>query len=319
MSYPEKLTAHLRTLMNDNESGIFSKMFLHDHKENIIKSCELTDPLGGDAYAVSDSSVHHYKDRLLILVTDNCAAHCRYCFRRNTTGRGQGPLSEKEIGNIVSYLKQHSEIREVLLSGGDPFTLLNTQLKNVLSNLRRARPDVVIRIGSRMPVVSPERFFDKELLSLLKEYNTGWIMTHINHIKELSPDTKKALKLLKNSGLALANQTVLLKGVNDNVKDLTDLFSALTQIGIKPYYLFQGDLAQGISHFRVPLSRALKLVHNLRRELSGLSMPVFAVDIPGGGGKIPLQAPYLGELTTRGWHLTHPDGSEGYYPEEVDE
>ena len=217
---------------------------------------------------------------------------------------------------ILDYLAGHGQIKEVLLSGGDPFTMDTGLWEYLLCGIRQARPDITVRIGTRMPVSDPGRFEDSRLIRLLCHHGAIWIMTHINHPDELTAETQACLARLRKSGLSLANQSVLLKGVNDEVQVLAKLFSCLVGLGVKPYYLFQGDLALGTAHFRVPLSRSLAIVNELRRYVSGLAMPVFAVDIPGGGGKVPLTAPWLGALGKSGWPLTHPDGHTGFYPEE---
>ena len=314
MMYPEKLTPHLENLARGSRA--VTAMFKYDEREKKTLAYELADPLGESRYAVAQRAVHQYPDRLLVHVTGRCAAHCRYCFRRNGVHRSEGPLDEREIGLILDYLKAHGRICEVLLSGGDPFTMGTNRWEMLLNGIRQARPDICVRIGTRMPVSDPARFEDSRLIRLLADHGAVWIMTHINHPDELTLETKKCLEQLRKNGLSLANQAVLLKGVNDDVKVLATLFTCLVGLGIKPYYLFQGDLALGTGHFRVPLSRSLALVNELRKHVSGLAMPVFAVDIPGGGGKVPLCPPWLGPLEKNGWPLIHPDGHKGFYPEE---
>lgn len=315
--YPEKLTPHLEALTVDSHA--IAAMFRYDEREKATLDYELADPLGEGRYAVAGRAVHQYPDRLLVHVTGLCAAHCRYCFRRTGAHRTCGPLDERSTGLILGYLKGHNQIKEVLLSGGDPFTMGTDQWEYLLKGIRQARPDITLRIGTRMPVSDPARFEDNRLMDLLADHGAAWIMTHINHPDELTAETRACLERLRSNGLSLANQTVLLKGVNDEVPILAGLFTSLVGLGVKPYYLFQGDLAMGTAHFRVPLSRSLAIVNELRRHVSGLAMPVFAVDIPGGGGKVPLSAPWLGAPGKKGWPLTHPDGHTGFYPEEPEE
>ncbi len=316
MMYPEKLTTHLEALALSSRA--VAAMFRYDDREKATLDYELADPLGESRHAVAGRAVHQYPDRLLVHVTGRCAAHCRYCFRRSGVHRACGPLDERETGLIQDYLKGHDQIKEVLLSGGDPFTMGTDLWEYLLDGIRQARPDITVRIGTRMPVSDPVRFEDNRLIQLLADHGVVWIMTHINHSDELTAETKASLERLRKNGLSLANQTVLLKGVNDEVEVLARLFTTLVDLGVKPYYLFQGDLALGTAHFRVPLSRALAIVNELRRHVSGLAMPVFAVDIPGGGGKVPLCPPWLGAPGKKGWPLTHPDGHTGFYPEEKD-
>lgn len=314
--YPEKLTTHLEALALSSRA--VAAMFRYDDREKATLDYELADPLGENRHAVAGRAVHQYPDRLLVHVTGRCAAHCRYCFRRTGAHRACGPLDERETGLIQDYLKGHDQIKEVLLSGGDPFTMGTDLWEYLLDGIRQARPDITVRIGTRMPVSDPVRFEDNRLLQLLADHGAVWIMTHINHSDELTAETRACLERLRKNGLSLANQTVLLKGVNDEVEVLAGLFTSLVGLGVKPYYLFQGDLALGTAHFRVPLSRALAIVNELQRHVSGLAMPVFAVDIPGGGGKVPLCPPWLGAPGKKGWPLTHPDGHTGFYPEEKD-
>ena len=280
-----------------------------------VKPWELDDPLGEEKYKVADRLIHRYRDRVLFLVTDTCAMYCRHCFRRSFTGQKNGAVSVSDLNQAVEYIRSHREVAEVILSGGDPLTLETVVLDKILLALRDAREDIVFRIGTRVPVVLPSRM-DEKLIKTLKKYSPLFVMTQFNHAKELTIQSTAGCSVLIDSGIPVFNQAVLLKGVNDSVPVLEDLFHALVRNRIKPYYLFQGDLAPGTSHFRVSLKRGLSLMKELRIRLSGLSLPVYAVDLPGGGGKIPLTENYIGDLAENFWELRDASGKVFLYPEE---
>jgi lysine 2,3-aminomutase len=231
--------------------------------------------------------IHHYQDRALVLVNDRCATYCRHCFRRHFVGSDTGRIQDDELKKVQSYLQDHGEIHEILLSGGDPLMLSEEDLGKILSSLLQVRPGLNIRIGTRVPVVLPSRITSK-LVSMLRKHTRPWIIIHVNHPREITGEFIEACEKFLDNGMPVLNQAVLLKSVNDSVDILEELFRSLTKIGVKPYYLFQGDLASGTSHFRTNLKRGLAMMDELRLRLSGLSMPTFALDLPGGKGKIPL-------------------------------
>ncbi len=284
-------------------------------EEFSVKPWELDDPLGEEKYKVSDRLIHRYRDRVLFLVTDTCAMYCRHCFRRNFAGGKRDVVTAQELKTAAEYISEHREVVEVILSGGDPLTLETAVLDRILSALKKAREDIVIRVGTRIPVVLPSRI-DAALTDTLKRYSPLFVMTQFNHKNEITGRSSTACSMLIDAGIPVLNQAVLLKGVNDTTEDLENLFHALIRLRIKPYYLFQGDLAAGTSHFRVSLQKGLALMRELRERLSGLSLPVYAVDLPGGGGKIPLNGDYIGSLTDKGWELKNAEGKIFYYPEE---
>lgn len=256
-------------------------------RENNILENELEDPLGEAEYRVFPRLVHQYPNRVLLLATGNCISYCRHCFRRCYTSRGEGFISEKEQLEVAEYLKDHSEVKEILVSGGDPLLYDDSRIKNLFGNLCRYRRDILIRMCTRAPVFLPQRF-TKTLIGIFKAYRPLWLIPHINHPWELTRETEKALRKVLDAGIPVQSQTVLLKGVNDNPDVLEELFNRLVFIGVKPGYLFQTDLAPGTSHFRTSVDDGLKIYSELEKRLSGLSLPVYAVDLPGGGGKIPL-------------------------------
>ncbi len=267
------------------------RQYVPSIEEKNVLPCELSDPLGAHRYQITPRLVHQYKNRVLLLTTARCFAYCRHCFRRTYTSRKQGFITDAECGEACAYLSSHPEVQEILFSGGDPLTVSNDALRQLIRRVRRARPGILIRICTRAPIAEPERF-DSELIALFKENAPLWVIPHVNHPAEISnrfsPESYRALSGLVSAGIPVQSQTVLLRGVNDSVPVLAQLFHELTCMGIKPGYLFQGDLAPGTSHLRVPIREGVKLYERLRGELSGLSTPVYAVDLPGGGGKINL-------------------------------
>ncbi len=295
---PEKISPQwyllMKRLTKANETKAFKaiqKQCIASDQENNILPCELGDPLGAHWYTVTPRLIHQYKNRALLLTTGMCFSYCRYCFRRSYTAEREGFITEQELLDVCDYLRQHDEIEEILLSGGDPLTGTDDMLEHLFIKIREARPQIIIRLGTRAPVYAPERFTD-EFITLCKNYRPLWIIPHINHPTEISaefsPEVRDVLSKIVDSGIGIQTQTVLLQGVNDDVSVLKNLFHDLTVLGIRPGYLFQGDLAPGTSHFRVFLEKGVILYNELKKELSGLSTPVYAVDLPGGGGKINL-------------------------------
>jgi lysine 2,3-aminomutase len=248
---------------------------------------ELSDPLGDRACMKVPRLLHRYRDRALLLVTDECAVHCRYCFRRYYAGGGRGVVSGSELKNACSYLKSHREIHELILSGGDPLTLDDARLFGIIDILREARPGLILRLSTRIPSVLPSRV-TRGLARGLALRQPLWGVVHINHPQELSAECSAALRRLASAGVPLVSQTVLLVGINDSEAVLEELFRALIARRVKPYYLFQADLAEGTGGFRVPLRRGQEIMKALRSRLSTLALPEYALDLPGGGGKVPL-------------------------------
>ncbi|MDR2589194.1 MAG: KamA family radical SAM protein [Spirochaetales bacterium] len=276
---------------------------------------ELHDPLGDKAHSPLSRLVHRYADRALVLVTGECALSCRYCFRRYYSGGGKGSISEPETGAIAEYLKSRPAIREVILSGGDPLTVDDQRLFSLIDTLRAARPGLILRLSSRMPSALPSRI-TPSLCRGLARRQPLWGVVHINHPKEFSPACSGALRRLVSSGVPLLGQTVLLAGVNDDAAVLEELFRGLAARGVKPYYLFQGDMAPGTAHFRVPLPRGWEIMRALRKRLSALALPEYAVDLPGGGGKVPLATEYLKGEDEDFWIFENIEGKEFRYPRE---
>jgi len=271
------------------EKDVLKAQVFFDEREMEASPDENADPLGESNYAVSPFLVHQYKNRVLLLTTGKCFAHCRYCFRKSYTARPKNFISKKDLSVVISYLKKNPYIKEILISGGDPLTGTFDELKYLLLTLRETFPSLIFRLCTRSPIFAPSRF-STELLSLLENVKPLWLIPHINHSAELGTSQKRCLNNILKRGIPMQSQTVLLKGINDDEQTLVSLFNNLTILGIKPGYLFQLDMAFGTSHFRVPLKEALQLWEKVKNELSGLSTPTFAVDLPLGGGKFPLSA-----------------------------
>ena len=278
----------------DNPADPIRKQAIPTDAEFLILPEELDDPLGEDHFAITSRLVRRYKSRAVFLTTDICAMYCRHCFRRRFTGKRKGPASSSEIAEAAEYIRVETDIRELLLTGGDVLTLSPDQLKELVSTFRSARPDLVLRICTRLPVVDPGKVSDAQL-AVFAEHDTAafYLMLQYNHPRELTAESLALVRKFQVLGIPVCNQAVLLKGVNDNPDILEELMNALVAQKIFPYYLFQTDLAPGTSHFRVPLERGLEIVEELHRRLSGLAMPTYAVDLPGGGGKIALAQPRI--------------------------
>jgi lysine 2,3-aminomutase len=242
--------------------------------------------------------------------------YCRHCFRRDYLSTDQIPLTKNEIHRAAAYLQSHLEVKELIISGGDPLVLDDSKLEELLSIFKESRPDIVFRLASRMPVVLPSRITDS-LTDLLSKYKPLFFITQYNHPVELTDKSRKAVSLLINKGIPVLNQAVLLKSVNDSVDVLAELFQELLRCSVKPYYLFQGDLAAGTSHLRVPITKGLELMKELRSRISGLALPVYAVDLPGGGGKIPLTESYIHKITETSVIFKNRNGKEFTYPVET--
>lgn len=260
--------------------------------ELCTSSADLTDPLHEEADSPVPGLTHRYPDRVLLLVTDQCSMYCRHCTRRRMAGQNDQALPIEHIKSALEYIRSTPQIRDVLISGGDPLTLSDDRLEYIISNLRAIPHIEIIRIGTRTPVVMPMRITEP-LVEMLKKYHPIWINTHFNHPKELTSEAKEALARLANAGIPLGNQSVLLKGINDCPEIMKRLLHQLVQSRVRPYYLYQCDLSTGIEHFRTSISTGIEIIESLRGHTSGFAVPTFVVDAPGGGGKIPLQPNYL--------------------------
>jgi lysine 2,3-aminomutase len=253
---------------------------------------DMRDPLGEESHEVAPELIQRYPDRALLLATDRCAIYCRFCTRSRIVGSGGGPRSELRLMPAFEYLRAHPEIRDVIVSGGDPLAMSTSRIVRVLQALRYIPSVETIRIATRMPVALPQRLTN-ELISALKPFHPIWIMTHFNHPKELTAQAREGLRRLVDAGFPVMNHTVLLRGVNDDSAVLTELFRGLVRERAKPYYLLQTDPVRGTSHLRTPLDTGLRIMSELQGRLSGIALPKFIVDTPGGLGKVPVGPNYV--------------------------
>jgi lysine 2,3-aminomutase len=253
---------------------------------------DLRDPLGEEAHEVAPELIQRYPDRALLLVTDRCAVYCRFCTRSRIVGSGGGPRSELRLLPAFEYLRTHPEIRDLIVSGGDPLAMSTNRIVRVLQALRYIPSVETIRIATRMPVALPQRI-THELIQALKPFHPIWVMTHFNHPKELTALAREGLRRLVDGGFPVMNHTVLLRGVNDDSAVLTELFRGLVRERVKPYYLLQSDPVRGTGHLRTPLDTGLRIMGELQGRLSGIALPKFIVDTPGGLGKVPVHPNYI--------------------------
>jgi len=253
---------------------------------------DFTDPLNEDGDSPVPGLTHRYPDRVLFLITDMCSMYCRHCTRRRFAGQKDGPMSIEHIDNAINYIRDHPEVRDVLLSGGDALLVSDERIEYILKELRAIPHVEVIRFGTRVPVVMPMRITD-DFVNMIKKYHPVWINVHFNHSLEITPEAKAALDKMSNAGIPLGNQSVLLRGINDSVKIMKQLVQDLVYLRVRPYYIYQCDLSMGIEHFRTPVSKGIEIIEGLRGHTSGFAVPTFVVDAPGGGGKIPLMPQYL--------------------------
>jgi len=249
------------------------------------------DPLREDAMSPVPNITHRYPDRALFLTTSQCGMYCRFCTRKRKVGNSD-KISMRQLESAFKYLEQHTEIRDVIMSGGDPLMLTDTMLEKILQRLRKIPHIEIIRIGSKMPCVLPHRITPK-LCEMIKKYHPIYINTHFNHPWEITPESTKACGMLADAGCPVSNQSVLMKGVNDDPAVMKELFTKLLKIRVRPYYLYMADETKGANHFRTSLDKGLEIIFALRGHTSGLAVPHFVIDAPGGGGKIPILPEYI--------------------------
>ena len=252
---------------------------------------DLEDPLSEDIDSPVEGLTHRYPDRVLFLVTENCSMYCRHCTRRRFAGHHDMAPPQSQIDECIDYIKKTPSIRDVLLSGGDALLISDKKLEDILRKLKEIPHVEMIRIGSRTPVTNPYRI-TPELCEMLKKYHPIWFNTHFNHSNEITADSIKACEMLADAGIPLGNQSVLLRGVNDCIHVMKKLVQELMKIRVRPYYIYQCDLSIGLGHFRTSVAQGIEIIEGLRGHTTGLSVPTFVVDAPGGGGKIPVMPNY---------------------------
>jgi lysine 2,3-aminomutase len=285
-------------------------------QEATVHPGELSDPLGEDHNRPVPAIVHKYPDRVLFLALDRCSVYCRHCTRRRLTGHENTDLDKRAIEDGLGYIRAHPEVRDVLISGGDPFLLATEKLRALLVGLRAISHVELIRIGTRVPVCNPYRV-DDALASVLRE-NEAFVVTHFNHPKELTAEARTACERLVDHGVPVENQSVLLRRLNSSARIIRDLNHRCLRIRVRPYYLHQGDVAQGLDHLRTPVAKGIEIIEALRGHTSGLAVPHLAVDLPDGGGKVTLQPSYLVSQSEDAATFRNYKGEMYRYPEPVE-
>ena len=307
-SLPVAITPYYASLLDKEDAG-------HSLRRSVVPSIdecfrsdgEADDPLAEELDSPVPGIVHRYPDRVLFLVTDLCSTYCRYCTRSRLVGhQGEHPFQIDLWEKAIAYIAANTQIRDVLLSGGDPLTLSDKKLQWLLSRLRRIPHVELLRIGTKAPVVMPQRI-TPEIIRMLKRFHPLWISIHVTHPDEITPEMTKACCRLADAGIPLGSQTVLLSGINDDLETMKKLMHKLLQVRVKPYYLYQCDPIPGSSHFRTPVEKGLEIMDGLRGHTTGYAVPTYVIDAPGGGGKIPLLPQYTlgykdGELLLRNYH-----------------
>ena len=259
---------------------------------------DLLDPLHEDTDSPVKGLTHRYPDRVLLLVTDQCSMYCRHCTRRRFAGQTDQAVPVEQIDGCIEYVRNHPEVRDVLISGGDPLVMSDDRLEYIIAKIREIPHVEIVRIGSRTPVVMPQRI-TPELCAMLKKYHPVWLNTHFNHPKEVTEESKRACAMLADAGVPLGNQSVLLAGVNDCVFTMKKLVHELVKMRVRPYYIYQCDLSMGLEHFRTTVGKGIEIIEGLRGHTSGFCVPTFVVDAPGGGGKTPVMPDYVISQTPR--------------------
>ena len=318
------VTPYFASLMDpDDPNCPIRRQVIPTAQELVPFDAEMADSLGEDAHSPVAGLVHRYPDRVLMLLTTQCASYCRFCTRSRLVGDSHVMFNSASYEQQLDYIAATPEIRDVLLSGGDPLTLPQNVLERILFRLRAIPHVEVIRIGSRVPVFLPQRI-TPELTAMLAKYHPVWMNIHFNHPKEITPEVEQALARLASAGIPLGSQTVLLAGVNDCPNIIMDLTHKLVKNRVRPYYLYQCDLVHGAGHFRTPVSKGLEIMESLRGHTSGFAIPTFVIDAPEGGGKVPILPNYLLSMSdtkviVRNYEgfitaYTQPTGYQGHNP-----
>lgn len=285
--FPISVTPYYAALADRRDPGCpIRRQIVPLAEEAVEARGDMRDPLGEEAHEVAPELIQRYPDRALLLATDRCAVYCRFCTRSRLVGNGGGPRSLERLRPAFDYLRAHPEVRDLIVSGGDPLAMATNRLTALVGELRSIPSIETIRLATRVPVVLPQRI-TSELLEALKPFHPLWVMTHFNHPKELSEAARAACRRLADAGFPVMNQCVLLRGVNDDPETLKTLFRGLVRERVRPYYLLQMDPVRGSAHLRTPLARGVEIMEQLQGRLSGIALPKLIVDTPGGFGKVP--------------------------------
>ncbi len=306
--YPLAITPHYLSLIDpDDPHDAIRRQSVPCIQEITESSVGVEDPLEEKGHTVVPGLVHRYYDRVLMVLTDICPMLCRHCTRKREWVNGGWVRTPAEVQAMLDYIRQHKEVRDVIISGGDPLTLSNRRLEETIAGIRRISHVEIIRIGTRFPVVLPQRI-DADLCHMLSQYGPIWLNTHFNHYSEITPESAAAVDRLLRAGVPVNNQSVLLRGVNDDVATMTKLCQGLLRIKARPYYLFQCDEVKGTDHLRTSIETGIKIIEGLRGRTSGLAIPTFVVDLPHGGGKVPVLPQYVLSHNERELVLRNPEG-----------
>jgi len=312
------ITPYYATLMDPDDPHCPIRMqAVPTIKEIDFSDSDMDDPLYEDIDSPVHGLTHRYPDRVLFLITDQCGMYCRHCTRRRLAGQTDGERGKKDIDSAIEYVSRSTEVRDVLLSGGDGLVVSDEKLEDIISRLQAIDHVDIVRIGSRAPVTLPQRV-TPELCELLKKHHPIWLNTHFNHPKEVTPESKTAVEMLADAGVPVGNQSVLLKGVNDCPTIMKRLVQMLVKMRCRPYYYYQCDMSKGIEHFRTSVAKGIEIQEALRGHTSGFSVPTFIVDAPGGGGKIPVAPSYLISMSDKRIILRNYEGGTFQYPEPKD-
>lgn len=313
--FPVRINAYYQSLIKD-PMGPIGRQVIPDPEE-IMDTDSPLDPLSEDEDSPVPAIVHRYPDRVLFLVTNQCPIYCRYCTRKRMIGTPEGVVTRDEVDEGIAYIREHSEIRDIVLSGGDPLMLKDDYLEYIISSLRSISHVEIIRIGSRVPSSLPQRV-TPALVAMLRKYHPVYMNLHFNHPDEITPEASLACNLLADAGIPLGCQTVLMKGVNDEAAVLKKLFQKLLTIRVKPYYLYQADLTRGANHFRTPVTTGLSIMREIQGHTSGMAVPHYVIDAPGGGGKIPvLPSDYMISMGDGDVVMKNYEGKIFTYPDPV--
>ena len=311
--FPIAITPHYLSLIDAFDPNCpLRKQVVPCEPEGEPARGDLRDPLGEEAHEVAPEIIQRYPDRALLLVSDRCAVYCRFCTRSRMVGAGGGPRSLTRLEPAFTYLEQHPEVRDVIVSGGDPLAMSTSRLLGLIERLRRIDSVETIRLATRVPVVLPSRI-TSELVSALRPHHPLWVMTHFNHPRELNAAACEGLARLADGGFPVMNQTVLLRGVNDDASVLSELFRKLVRNRVRPYYLLQMDPVSGTAHLRTPVQRGIDLMEQLQGRLSGIALPKLIMDTPGGFGKVPMGPDYVVSRASGVTRVRTPRGVEVDY------
>ena len=310
-----RINPYYASLIKEKDDPIYKQVV--PNKNELIKGCCVDDPLNEERDSPVQSITHRYPDRVLFLVAHECAIYCRFCTRKRKVSDAS-KISLKYLQAGIDYIREHTEIRDIVLSGGDPLTLSDRRIEFILKSLRDIPHVEIIRIGTKIPCVLPQRI-TKKLVNIIKKYHPVYVNTHFNHPRELTPEAKQACERLADAGVPVGNQCVLLKGVNDDPETMKTLMKGLLKMRVRPYYIYQADIVKGTEHFRTKVEKGLEIIQAIRGHISGLGVPHYVIDSPGGGGKIPLLPHYIQKMDNDEVVMKNYKGDTYVYPQVKDD